>query len=361
MAKLPYLDLVNEMIAQDLIYKNKSDQFDLWLLKYSKKAMLEKVWNDATMFCRGVIVDADYNIVARPFGKFFNYEEIEDKSTIPTCGFKVYEKLDGCLAILYWAPDGKPYISTCGSMNSVQGKHGTELLRTKYADVCEKLDRSKTYLFELIYPGELHVCTYKDVDDLFLLAVIDTETGEETDISEYEWAFNCAKRFDGFTDYTKIRDAFDGTGKEGFVVRFDNGFRMKMKFEYYFRLHALKANLTPRAILEMCISDNFESYDTAVGMFDEEHQLFYNSLKNEYFAKYDEIVADAKADIAKYPEMMCMPLGEEKALFIKAHAKYPTVVFGILRDKNLKSIVWPLVKRWYKKEIVPRFMYDEEE
>ena len=71
--------LLNEMIENDFVNVNKHPTHDLFIYNYSPKAQYERVWNEVTMMCRGLILDADYNIVARPFKKFFNLGEMENQ------------------------------------------------------------------------------------------------------------------------------------------------------------------------------------------------------------------------------------------------------------------------------------------
>jgi RNA ligase len=156
----------------------------LRIICYTQTCNSDKYWNKTTVACRGLIVDKDDNIIARPFKKFFNYEEHEVCENIlkpkdidelaSDWTPEVYEKLDGSLGILYWVDD-VPYIATKGSFTSPQALHATEILHTKYRHIWGNFLRSKTYLFEIIYPEDLHVVTYKDVDDIFLLAIISTE------------------------------------------------------------------------------------------------------------------------------------------------------------------------------------------
>ena len=68
--------LIEKMIDDGCISRQKHPLASLYILNYNKKANFNKVWNRATKMCRGLIVDEDRNIVARPFEKFFNYEEI---------------------------------------------------------------------------------------------------------------------------------------------------------------------------------------------------------------------------------------------------------------------------------------------
>lgn len=101
MAKLSNIPLVEQMVAEGYILVQKHPTADIYIYNYSKLCSLEGKWNEATIQCRGIIVDKDYNILARPFPKFFNYEEIEDKSIIPGGAADAYEKIDGSLGITY--------------------------------------------------------------------------------------------------------------------------------------------------------------------------------------------------------------------------------------------------------------------
>ena len=109
------VQLIKEMIKQKYISVHKHPTFDLYIYNYTKQTEAEHVWNEATETCRGLILDKDMNIVARPFTKFFNYEElVEQHVNIPDLPFEVYEKLDGTLGIMYFA-NSDPYIATRGS------------------------------------------------------------------------------------------------------------------------------------------------------------------------------------------------------------------------------------------------------
>jgi RNA ligase len=226
-----YLDIdhLHEMIEAKMVVLNYHPNGYLRILNYSKECQGERVWNDTTEKCRGLIVDSNDNIVARPFPKFYNYEEYEDPSVIPDLPFDIYEKLDGSLGILYWI-GGIPYIATRGSFTSDQAIHATEILHSKLKHAWSKLDKRKTYLFEIIYPEDLHVITYKDVDNIFLLAVIDTDTGVEETPYNYKGVFSVAEHY-GCRDWREIRNLINGDNREGFVVRFSNGFRIKLKYQ----------------------------------------------------------------------------------------------------------------------------------
>ena len=57
------------------------------------------------------------------------------------------------------------------------------------------------------------------------------------------------KRYDGINDFVNIKNLISND-KEGFVIRFKNGFRMKIKGDEYIRLHKIVTNISNRDIWE---------------------------------------------------------------------------------------------------------------
>src|SRR5690606_26325973 len=96
----------------------------LSILNYTEKAQWDRVWNPVTLTCRGLILDDDNEVVARPFGKFFNLADHEQDD--PRLGWPcdVYEKLDGSLGIAYRYGDHVG-IATRGSFDSEQAQWAT--------------------------------------------------------------------------------------------------------------------------------------------------------------------------------------------------------------------------------------------
>ena len=83
--------LLKQMMNDGFVHAQKHPTRDLFIYNYTPKAQYERVWNDVTLMCRGLILDAQYNIVSRPFRKFFNLGEAENQ-VIPNEPFKVFEK-----------------------------------------------------------------------------------------------------------------------------------------------------------------------------------------------------------------------------------------------------------------------------
>ena len=82
-------------IEDKLVTQRKHPQFDLWIYNYTPQAQYSRTWNDVTINCRGLILDGNADIVARPFKKFFNYGE-EQVDLAPDTPVKAFDKADGC-------------------------------------------------------------------------------------------------------------------------------------------------------------------------------------------------------------------------------------------------------------------------
>ena len=342
-------DLLLEMIDKKYVNIQKHPTTDLWLLNYSKSCQLNKVWNEVTTQCRGLIVDMFGNIVARPFPKFYNYEELEGLGIkVPNLPFEAYEKMDGSLGIMYWVND-MPYLATRGSFNSDQCKHGTELLHTKYKNVWNRFDKNKTYLFEIIYPEDKHCIVYgPEVDDIFLLAIIDTETGLETDsIDNYRDVLSVTKHYDGIRDWKNIRNEFDGENREGFVIRFSNGFRMKLKYEQYFKIHFLRSMLSKKYILECMMDKKIKDIEENISQLDEENQIYYRKMMKEIQDRYNEI---EKEFLLIYRERGILESPKEYAEWVLKQKGWSSMIFQKEKGADYSQIIWKIIKREVKEE-----------
>jgi tRNA splicing ligase len=326
---------LNQLIADGYINVNKHPNADLFIYNYSQKAQYERVWNDWTLACRGLIMDKDYNIVARPFRKFFNLEEMENQ-VVPNESFEVYEKMDGSLGTLYWL-DNQAYIATRGSFVSEQAQVATELLHTQYAAVIPLLDKSKTYLFEIIYPENRIVLDYGNERKLVLLAIIDTETGLENELQDI--GFEVVKRYDGLNDLSKLKE-LEEENKEGFVVKYKNGYRLKVKFDEYQRIHRIVTQVSSLNIWEY-----LKEGQDLLPILDRVPDEFYDWVKATHaklLEKYSEIEFQAKLDFKVLENR------KETALYFMK-CTYPSVMFKILDGQNYEQTIWKMIKPDYQK------------
>lgn len=334
---------LKQLIADDYINVQKHPTADLYIYNYSPKAQYDRLWNEWTLACRGLIMNGWHEVVARPFQKFFNLEESENL-ILPDEPFEVYEKMDGSLGILYWV-DGterlpKPAIATRGSFTSEQATVATELLHTKYTDSIKYLDPTKTYLFEIIYPENRIVIDYGDARKLVLLAVIDTKTGKEFSMEDIPYYFfETAKRYDGLNDLQQLK-ALEEDNREGFVVKFKNGYRLKVKFEEYVRIHKIITRVSTVNIWEY-LKEGQELLPILERVPDE----FYDWVKETHAKLLNDF---AQIEAESQSEFKILTTKKETALYYQT-CKYPAILFKMMENRPYDHIIWKMIRPKFEK------------
>ena len=230
----------------------------LRILNYTARATYTRSWNRATLLCRGLILDEEDRIVARPFPKFFAAAEPDAPPVPRGLPMVVSEKLDGSLGIAYHHPDGGIRLATRGSLSSVQALEATGIWREKYSHI--RFDKGVTPLFEIIYPANRVVVDYGDMRDLVLVAVIDIRSGADRPLESFEteWPGPVARTYeiDSFARLSDHVAASDESEREGYVVRFDMGrdrphIRFKFKFPEYVVAHRVVTGLNSLRVWEV--------------------------------------------------------------------------------------------------------------
>jgi len=329
---------IEEQVKDGFISKRKHPSNDLYILNYTPKTQYDYHWTAETMVCRGLIVDGNYNIIERAFPKFFNYDE--PHAEFPGESFEVWEKMDGSLGILYFIGN-QPFLATRGSFESPQAIAGTKLLH-KYLDDQDfdrLFDRSKTYLFEIIC-SESRVVVKYDRPGLVLLAIIDTKTGEEISLmeaGEVESFFDTPEFYGEDVSPEELLK-LNLNNKEGFVLRFENNHRLKIKFEDYKRLHSLVCHMTPRKIWAY-LKEGVEVDDIFSALPDE---LFEEVRQIEYDLEYKFVML--KHNIEKeYKEYNLECSRREIAMqFLKSN--YSSIFFNMLDNKEYNYMIWDKIR-----------------
>lgn len=126
------VDELNRRIKKGLITVRKHPFLELYIYNYTHKTQYNRLWDQYTEKCRGLILDNNYNILNNPFPKFYNLGENE-KVTIRNLPLEtpiITDKVDGMLGILYREED-KIAITARGSFTSDQDIWATNWLRKK--------------------------------------------------------------------------------------------------------------------------------------------------------------------------------------------------------------------------------------
>ena len=393
------LEILQKYHTDGLLHKQTHPTLDLTIWNYSPKVQYEKLWDDITLQCRGLVTNSKGEIVARPFKKFFNYEEHKPED-IPNEDYVVYEKMDGSLGILFYykeeltderryniwfnnnyetgmerffdpnnLPDfenpyyeptpktkGEWILATRGSFTSPQAIKGKEILDRH--DI-SALRKDNTYLFEIIYPENRIVVDYGDEEKLVVIGGIHTETGEEIPDSSLFWMQNAG--FEVVTTYKTWGEGYDllkeeiSKDREGYVIRFKNGFRMKIKGEEYKRLHKILTNISNRDIWEY-LKDNKPFDELLEKVPDEFNDWVKTTIRDLKYACFQLRETAGKLHdgfrYGKFGDRDPEPSKKEFAEFVMKQQKVLHAIMFAMWEKNnpkVDEIIWKLVKPTYSK------------
>jgi T4 RnlA family RNA ligase len=327
------------LIQQGYILSQTHPSLPLTIYNYTAKAQFDRYWVEATLHCRGLVLDNEYRSIARPLPKFFNLDE--HKGKIPDGVPNIYEKLDGSLIILFHY-QSQWEVASRGSFASEQAHMARVLLADYQADVA-KLDPAYTYLFEIIYPNNRIVVDYGDDRRLVLLAAVHTETGAELDHTEVDWP-DRAKTYPATTlpDWIASIEASQAEldNQEGFILKWPNGFRLKYKLADYVRLHRIITRVQAKDIWE-CLSQN-QDLDQFLDSVPDEFYNWVKDTKLELETKYRAIETEC---LDAFKE-----LGDRKetALYFQTQA-YPGVLFLMLDKRDYSQTIWRLIEPDYQR------------
>ena len=184
-----------------------------------------------------------------PFKKFWTFKQyLSDKlvllndnqiKRIPNGKFRITEKVDGTMVTLYWVGD-KPYLATQRSFTNTKAIEATKILHEKYSHLFKAFDRRYTYVFEAVYPETKVLIQYGDMRDLVLIGVIDKSTGMPVNVPDigFRTCNDYTQKYGKITDFNELT-ALNLPNQEGFVLYFENGDMMKIKFPWYQNAHSL--------------------------------------------------------------------------------------------------------------------------
>jgi len=312
------------------------------IYNYNEQVQYGKKWNEVTLNCRGLILDDNYNIIARPWKKFFNLGEgyIQFGMEDPV---EVTDKMDGSLGILYPLDEfGNCEIATRGSFASEQALHATQVWRERYADLF--VDDSLTFLFEIIYKENRIVLNYGDMDDLVLLGAVNKQHGYYIGPNEAAawlgWDGPVTQTF----EYRTMQEAFNAADRpnaEGFVIRCGNK-QVKLKQTDYVELHRIVTNLSAKTIWErLSAGETVENILDAIP--DEFHgfvQEIADDLNRQYKQYYGFVLDEADLIWDELPENFT-----RKEFALRAQkSQYAKFMFLMLDNKSIDTLVWQQIK-----------------
>lgn len=212
-------------------------------------------YNPIVRECRGIILEEKTLIpVCVPFYKFGNYGEgyvpnIDWSST------RTQEKVDGSL-IKAWYHNGKWRVSTNGTIDAYKCPLGLvdfaqldcpyntfgelfDIAKQNATLDFDRLDKNKTYMFELVSPYNKVVVNYENIE-IYHIGTRDNNTYEEIEI---DIGVKKPKQYSLNSLEDCVKSASElSYNKEGYVVVDKYWNRVKIKSPAYVAVHHLKGN-----------------------------------------------------------------------------------------------------------------------
>ena len=245
--------------------------------------------DDIASACRGIVIASpapisllhpivDPYVAALPFMRFFNHGQ-ECAATIDESTAELQLKLDGTLMILYnhasvWrtATRSTPDADVACHDGLTYAQRFSALW--SYGQYDSKLDRSVTYLFELIGPRNRHVVAHRN-DELIMLSAIVTQTGEELQIQPIaaRLGIGIPERW-SFVSFASVSDTLNDVDPsiiEGYVVVDAAGNRVKVKNPRFFAANGATQLLdrSPRTALVAVVGDQYDDISSSTILSDE--------------------------------------------------------------------------------------------
>src|SRR6056297_271603 len=228
---------------------------------------------------RGIIFDRSGKLISRPFHKFFNIGEREETQlhNIDLSGDHVImEKMDGSMIrpLRYFDEHGSEVIK----LGTKMGITDTALEAEAYFETLSQGDRyamahfmvnmtrqGLTPLFEFVSPDNRIVIEY-DQANLVLLAIRDNRTGDYLEMDRV-CKLASADNITVVHMYGQVEASLDEyvarqrgrDGREGDIIRFADGHMLKIKNDWYVRIHKVKDKIrTDRHILSLVLENEID-------------------------------------------------------------------------------------------------------
>lgn len=328
--------------------------------------------------CRGMLFYPDGRIMARRLHKFFNVNERDEtQHHLIDLGqpHVILEKLDGSMitpVVLSWVPEetmprldpNEPQIMRVGEM-----RWGTKMGITEVSMQAEEFvarnpgyERFARWAMGLGYTPIFEWCSRQQRivvdyprDRLVLIAVRETRSGEYQSLEwmhHYakfsDWDIEVVKTYPGTTSSMEhlIGETRAAEDIEGWIIRFNDGHMVKVKGDWYVRIHKTKDNLLhEKNVVDLIVNEKMD--DAKAFMLDDDRRRvdrfesdFWDGVAQTvktYDAYFNTVVAHG-LDRKRYA-MEWMPT-------IKVNDPFaPQIVFGRFDGKDTRSMVLDMIRK----------------
>lgn len=350
-------DKINRLVKDGYISQREHPDGELFIYNYTQKAQYESHWCKETLMCRGLILDAKGNVIARAFDKIFNWFEGGriSKSSIKT----ITEKFDGSLGICF-KHNGRVQFATRGSFTSEQARWAMQYWHSFFGSDDSMIPLGTTLLFEIIYPDNRIVIDYEGQEDLVLLAIRHNDTGEYFDYfpNLVKFAHHIGLTLVPFRSFNNPEAILSDAGglppnKEGYVAQFTDGSWFKFKGDEYVTLHRLISTLSYKNTLIAIQKNGLEEF--LANIPDEFHREV-KGWASEIETRVNDIRSFVIGVYQGYDFDMSMPEKRQRKKFaawaMDEWRHISGYLFALLDGKDIEDMIYRQVSEAHKEERV---------
>jgi T4 RnlA family RNA ligase len=280
--------------------------------------------------------------------KFFNLNQTPESMYSVVKDYKIVHvnnKEDGSIASFIRLPNGRVIGKSKMSFISEQSIAITKIYENNYRIrefVDWTLDNDIVAIFEYVSPENRIVLNYKN-SDLILLRLRDNKTGRHLNLIDYLdiigdikiAPFEDEKSIDNLIERSKSE-----TGREGWIITFENGLMIKIKTSEYLSLHGLFTQELNRenTIISLIIDEKMDDVLAQLGEDAAQKRTEiekYTDIINHYIS-----VASHEVDqlISEYS-------GDRKSFAINNHKnKFFPIAIGVIDGKDKMSLIKDRIK-----------------
>ena len=306
--------------------------------------------------CRGILFYPDGRLMMRRLHKFFNVNERDETQqhlVDLSQPHVILEKLDGSMITPVVVNDA---IRWGTKMGITDVSMGAELFVAKHPNYAEfadlHIDRGQTPIFEWCSRKQRIVVDYPQ-DRLVLIAIRDNTTGAYKSYEQMRsyaeaYAIDLVKAYPGTSDSMEhlISETRAMEDAEGWIIRFDDGHMVKIKGDWYVRIHKTKDNLThEKNVVDLLVSEKMD--DAKAFMMAEDRERveqferdFWNGVAYQVDAydKYFAMVVANDLDRKRFA-LEWMPTIKDQ----DPHAS--TIVFGLFDGKDTRKMLLDILAK----------------
>ena len=368
-------ETLRQAITADLVkvqrHPNKSIPLDIYT--YTRRAVLDNIWNEATIKCRALIVNRQTKeIVARSFEKFFNINDEGHPETLeenlPSGTPAITEKLDGSLGV-FWKYGTHWGIASKGSFDSDHSRWATKWLENHIEEYGKLVfPEGYTPVFEMICEDVQHHVVHYGKNDLVLLALVNNETGEEL------FSFQLYAEKNHLTGvhihFFNLDRAIsqDRENAEGYVASWRRlgrpPLKVKIKHPTFLKYQKILHKASPKAVLQLLKMGDSQTIDNWVstgpkhiaGIIDKWRGTFTNTYLHIQ-ERSSSIVTEALKRFTTRKEFALFFLEEENKYFAP-------VCFALLDTDKVnkhREVIWKLIEKSLETDSVFSSLFDNVE